>query len=213
VGWTPGVNADSVAEQAIGFMIALCRNLYLTSSQLKQKQWNKSGGIQLTGRTVGVIGVGHIGQKVIKILKAFNCKILANDTADRKSFYKEHGVEAVDKETLLKNVDIVTIHTPLTSETKFMIGEKQLRLMKRTSYLVNTARGPIVEQKALHKALAEKWIAGAALDVYEEEPNFDLDFLGQQNLICTPHIGGNAIEAVHAMGLSAINHLKKQFNR
>ena len=210
VGWTPGVNKTSVAEMTIGFMLALFRNLYLTSNQLKfDSIWNKNGGAQLSGKTIGIIGLGNIGKTVAQLLKPFNCNILANDIVDVTGFADANNVTLVDKETIFKECDLISIHTPLTSETKGLINKEVFSIMKDSSAIINTARGGIINEDALLQALINNKISGAALDVYTEEPPQNLKLLSLPNLICTPHIGGNAEEAVLAMGVSAINHLIK----
>jgi len=207
VGWTGGVNKRSVAEMALGFMLALCRNLYITSNQLKQQTWNKSGGIQLTGKTVGIIGLGNIGKELVDLLKPFNCNILVNDVIDIKDFCAENGLKEVTKEELYSRSDVISVHTPLTPEMKGLFDSKVFEKMKSTAFLINTARGGIINEKDLKSALQNNIIGGAALDVYEHEPPEDTEFLSLPNLISTPHTGGNSYEAVVAMGLSAIGHL------
>ena len=213
IGWTGGVNKRSVAEMALGFMLSLSRNLYSTSIQLKAGDWNKAGGFQLTGKTVGVIGLGHAGTDVIRLLKPFGCTILGNDIEDRSELCAEHGIQSASKDEIFETADLVTLHTPLTDLTDGLIDAAVLERMKPTAYLINTARGPIVRNADLKAALIQGEIAGAALDVYEDEPPTDLEFLALPNLFCTPHIGGNADEAVLAMGRSAIGHLQNYFNQ
>jgi len=209
VGWTGGVNRLSVAEQTLGFMLALCRNLYQTSCLLKSGQWVTNGGWELSGKTAGIIGVGHVGKELIRLLVPFNCRILVNDILAQSEFYRSNGLVESSKETIFSESDIVSIHTPLTEETRYLVNRKTLSLMKNTAFLINTSRGAVVNQTDLKEALMSKTIAGAALDVFEEEPPQDLEFLQLPNLFCTPHVGGNAIEAVRAMGLSAIHHLEE----
>jgi phosphoglycerate dehydrogenase-like enzyme len=208
IGWTGGVNKLSVAELVIGNAISLLRNLYVSSNQLSQGDWVKNGGEQLSNKTVGIIGVGHIGKEVIRLLKPFNCKILVNDIIDQTAYYREVGAEEVSKQEIFERSDVVTIHTPLTEDTRNIVNSENLSMMSAHAIVINSARGGIVDEKALFTALNNKEIGGAALDVYEIEPPEDSAFLALPNLICTPHIGGNAKEAVYAMGMSAINHLK-----
>ena len=207
VGWTAGVNKESVAEMALGFMLMLCRNLYITSNQLKQGTWNKSGGWSLRGKTIGIIGMGHIGKKLAEILIPFGCKIIGNDIDDVDLSSFNGKVSIKDKSTLFKEADIISIHTPLTKDTLHMINEDTFNLMKKSSFIINTARGGIIDESALKRALLNKRIAGAAIDVYQIEPPTDIELLSIENLICTPHIAGNSYEAVVAMGEAAIHHL------
>ena len=209
IGWSGGVNKLSVAEMALGFMLMFARNLYMTSNELKSGTWNKSGGFQLSGKTIGIIGVGYTGQEVVRLLQPFNCKILVNDIVNQDKYYKENDLIETSKEDIYKKSDILTIHTPHNSETDNLIGMEALEAMKNSAYVLNTARGGIINEKDLKYALQNNIIAGAAIDTYAEEPPIDKEFLSLPNLICTPHIGGNAKEAVEAMGKSAINHLKK----
>jgi phosphoglycerate dehydrogenase-like enzyme len=213
LGWTGGVNKLSVAEQALGFMLSLARNLYLTSNDLKAGKWNKNGGFQLTGSTVGIIGVGYVGKELIRLLQPFSCRILVNDVIDQSDYYRTVGVEAADKEAIYREANVVSLHVPLTNETHHLIDAEALSMMQPTAYLVNTSRGPVVDLGALKDALKANRIAGAAIDVYDEEPPKDAELLALPNLINTPHIAGNSQEAVIAMGMSAIKHLKDHFHK
>lgn len=213
VGWTGGVNRRSVAEMTLGFMLALSRNLFSTSAQLKEGNWNKDGGFQLTGKTIGIVGFGHIARELVLLLKPFHCRILGNDIIDLSSIEASYDVTSVSKEVLFQEADIITIHTPLTVETRNLFNSQVFEKMKTSAFLINTARGGIVNEVDLKMALKKGKIAGAALDVYEEEPPVDSELLQLENLICTPHTGGNSYEAVVAMGMSALEHLinyKKQ---
>lgn len=207
IGWTGGVNRISVAEMVMGNALSLLRNLYQTSNLLSNGTWQKDGGEQLTGKTVGIIGVGFIGKELVKMLKPFNCKILVNDIINQDDYYSENGLIESSKEDIFKNCDVITVHTPLTEETKYVLNKEAFDLMKSSAIILNTARGGIVEENDLYDALSNGNIKAAALDVYEEEPPTNLELLKLPNLICTPHIGGNAKEAVLAMGMSAIGHL------
>lgn len=207
IGWTGGVNKRSVAEMAIGFMLSLSRNLYITSNQLKQLHWNKNGGSQLTGKTIGIIGVGFIGKELISLLKPFNCRILINDISDQSKYAISNGLTCVSKDELFSQADIISIHTPLSESTMNLFNSSVFAKMKPNAFLINTARGGIVNENDLKYALENNIIAGAALDVYETEPPVNKELLSMPNLICTPHTGGNSYEAVVAMGMSAISHL------
>jgi phosphoglycerate dehydrogenase-like enzyme len=213
VGWTPGVNRRTVAEMALGLMIGLSHNIFLTTLQHKQGTWNKDGGYQLSGKTIGIIGLGFIGKELVELLRPFHCRILANDILDMSEYARSAGVAMVSKEEIYRTADIVTLHVPLTDKTRHMINEESLRLFRPGTFLINTARGLVVDQDALKKALQAKALRGAALDVYEEEPPSDLEFLQLPNLVCTPHIAGTAFEAVVALGQSAIDHMDAFFKQ
>lgn len=211
IGWTGGVNKLSVAEMTLGYMLMLMRNLFITSNELKNGIWNKSGGFQLSAKKIGIIGVGHIGKEVVRLLKSFNCDIYVNDIIDQENYYKENNLKEVTKEEIFKTCDIVTIHTPYDDTTKDLATLEVFKMMKQSSFVINSARGGIINEDDLKYALQNNLIAGAAIDAYVEEPPTDKELLNLPNLICTPHIGGNAQEAVEAMGMSAIKHLVEYF--
>ena len=211
VGWSGGVNKRSASEQALGFMLGLSRNLFFSAFPLKHGKWEKEGGRLLSGNCVGIIGCGHIGMDVVHLLQPFNCRVLICDLLDKRGVVDTYGATQVSMDELLAEADVVSLHVPLTELTQSMVTEVFLQKMKPNAYLINNSRGPVVNQKALKNALQEKIIAGAALDVFEVEPPEDLEFLALPNLMVTPHIGGNANEAVLAMGSSAIGHLKEYF--
>ena len=211
VGWIGGVNRRSVSELALSFCLGLMRNVFAAGFALKHAEWIKNGGQQLTGKTVGIIGCGFIGEDLIRLLQPFNCRILINDVRDKSIVAGRYGARQVSILDLLAESDIVSLHVPCDNSTRSMINETTLGMMKRSAFLVNTARGGVVDQDALKKALALGQIAGAALDVYDVEPPSDLEFLALPTLMVTPHIGGNAQEAVEAMGAAAIQSLKSGF--
>ena len=213
VGWTGGVNRRSVAEMTLGFMLALSRNLFSTSAQLKEGNWNKNGGFQLTGKTIGIVGFGNIARELVFLLKPFQCKILVNDIIDLSAVVSRFEVTSVSKDVLFQESDIITVHAPLTVGTRNLFNKQVFEKMKSSALLINTARGGIGNEVDLKLALQEKKIAGAALDVYDEEPPLDSELLQLENLICTPHTGGNSCEAVVAMGMSALEHLIDYKNR
>lgn len=204
---TQGVNKRSVSELTLGYMLSLFRNIYITSNLLKQGIWQKSGGTQLSGKTVGIIGVGNIGKDLIKLLKPFGCKILVNDVIKQDVYYKNNNVIQSTKENIFKTADVITVHTPLNEFTKYLIKKETFEMMKPTTFVINSARGGIVNQDDLKWALQNGVIAGAAIDPYEVEPPEDTELIALPNLICTPHIGGNAQEAVEAMGIEAVANI------
>jgi D-3-phosphoglycerate dehydrogenase len=209
VRWTPGVNRESVAELTIAFMIALCRRLLPLNTDLRRGVWGHGRGArQISSATVGIVGCGHVGKTVARLCRAFGARVVANDVVDDAEFYREHGVQPVAFDALLRESDIVTIHTPLDASTRGLIDARAIALMKPTAFLVNTARGGIVDEAALKSALIDRRIAGAAADVFEVEPPVDLDLLQLPTFICTPHVGGSTDDAVLAMGRAAIAGLE-----
>jgi D-3-phosphoglycerate dehydrogenase len=192
-------------------MLGLCRNVFGSGFKLKQSDWDKNGGHQLSGKTVGIIGCGHIGSDVARLLSPLGCSILVRDIVDKSDFCHKQGASIASLEEVIEKSDVITLHVPLTELTRQMVNENFLKRMKSSAFFINTCRGEVVDQDALKNALNQKTIAGAALDVFAEEPPTDAEFLSLPNLMVTPHIGGNAREAVAAMGRSAIDHLVSFF--
>ena len=188
-------------------MIAVLRQIPQGHLDIREGIWKNRKGRQLTGRTVGIIGCGHIGKDLTTLLRAFDCRILANDILDFPEFYARHQVEPVALEELLQRADIVTLHVPLNDSTRNLLNADRLALMRPDAILINTARGGIVDEAALKRMLQEGRLAGAAFDVFATEPPEDLDLLRLPNFLATPHIGGSAEEAILAMGRAAIRGL------
>ena len=209
---TPGTNRRSVAELTLGFMIGLCHNIFSGSEELKSGSWRRDGGQELTGKTVGIIGCGNVGQELIRLLQPFQCRVWVRDIADRSEFCRDFGAVETGLDEIIEEVDILTLHVPLTENTENLIDKSVLKKMKSSAFLVNTSRGRVVHQGDLHHALVAGEIAGAGLDVFWEEPPTESEFLRLPNLMVTPHIGGNAREAVLAMGRAAIHNLVEYFN-
>jgi D-3-phosphoglycerate dehydrogenase len=207
VRWTPGVNRQSVAELTIAFMIALARNLMPLAREMQAGVWTRGGGRQLSSATVGVVGCGHVGKTVARLCRAFGATVLAYDLVNDDEFYRTTGVTPVAFETLLRESDFVTIHLPLDASTRGLIGASTLALMKPSAFLINTARGGIVDEEALTRALVDHKLGGAAFDVFQIEPP-DTELLLLPNFVGTPHVGGSSIEAALAMGRAAIAALE-----
>lgn len=208
LGWTAGVNRRSVAELALGFMLALLRSIVQGDRLVRSGGWRQLEGGQLTGKTIGIIGCGHVGKDLVALLAPFGCRVLAHDVLHYEEFYRAHAVESASLDVLLAESDIVTVHVPYNESTHGMIGAAQIARMRSSALLINTARGGILDENALKMALCSGRIAGAALDVFGNEPPTDQELLALPNLVVTPHIGGSAIEAVLAMGRAAIEGLE-----
>jgi D-3-phosphoglycerate dehydrogenase len=208
VRWTPGVNREAVAELTIAFMIALCRQVVPLARDLADGGWRQPGGRQISSATVGVVGCGAVGKTVARLCCAFGSTVLAHDIVDYAEFYRQTGVRPVTLDALLRDSDIVTLHVPLDASTRGLIDARALGLMKPSAFLINTARGGIVDEPALTAALGEGQLAGAAADVFAQEPPIDLGMLRLPTFLGTPHIGGSTLEAVLAMGRAAIAGLE-----
>ncbi len=208
VRWTPGVNCQSVAELTMAFMLALGRELVPLAREMPHGGWRRPGGRQLSSASVGILGCGHVGQQVARLCSAFGARVLAHDIRRYDDFYRDHAVTPVSLDVLLSECDILTIHVPLDATTRGLIGTGEIARMKPSAFLINTARGGIVDEVALEHALVANRLAGAALDVYAVEPPSNHGLLGLPNFIGTPHIGGSTEEAVLAMGRAAIAGLE-----
>ena len=209
VEFESGVNSWEVTELTICLMVSCLRKVSIGNQKLKQGIWAKDGGTNLSGKTVGIIGCGHIGSKVAGVLKALNCKILINDILDKSEVASTHGATLASKEEIYKNADIITLHTPLTDSTRHLIDEHTLSLIKPSATIINTARGALVSENALIAALKEGRLASAGMDVYETEPLTNKDLYTLENFTGTAHIGGSSKEASNKMGEAAIRGLKR----
>lgn len=207
LGWSGGVNRRSVSELVIAFSIVLLRHVPRANLEVRAGTWRQHVGHQLSGKTVGIIGCGHIGKDVVRLLQPFGCTVLANDITDYAEFYRDNQVAAVGLEELLQRADVVTLHVPLDSSTRGLLNAERLALLRPSAILINAARGDIVDEVALKHALQEQRLAAAAFDVFAQEPPQDRALLELPNFLATPHIGGSAVEAILAMGRAAIDGL------
>lgn len=207
LGWTGGVNRRSVSELVIAFAITMLRHVPAASREVLSGTWRQHVGGELSGRTVGIIGCGHVGKDLVQLLQPFGCTILVNDIRDYPNFYEAHGIKPVVLEELLAQSDVVTLHVPLDESTRGMLDKRRLELMKQTAVLLNASRGGLVDEGALKQMLLDKRLAAAAFDVFAVEPPVDKELLSLPNFLATPHIGGSAAEAILAMGRAAIDGL------
>jgi D-3-phosphoglycerate dehydrogenase len=183
-------------------MFAMARNITQADSSMKDERWEKKQlkGTELWNKTLGIVGFGRIGCEVARRAKAFDMDILAYDVLDIEQICIEMGTKRTDFLDLIEKSDYITIHVPLVPQTKGMFGEKEFALMKKTAFLVNTARGGVVDEKALLNALNEGEIAGAALDVFEKEPPLDWELVKHPRLVATPHLASSTKEAQLRVG-------------
>lgn len=211
--------SETVAEHAIALIFALAHRIVETDDFTragKYKGWGPKMflGVDVMGKTLGIIGGGAIGEALAKRMHdGFGVKIVYNDIKRNEKFEADYGAEFKEKDELLKHSDFVSLHVPLLPSTRHLIGERELKLMKKTAYLINTSRGPIIDEKALTVALAHGDIAGAGLDVYECEPLIDCDptdtyeLRKLPNVVLTPHTASASIEARQAMSRTAAENI------
>jgi D-3-phosphoglycerate dehydrogenase len=207
LGWRGGVNRRAVSELALAFMLIALRNLQVAHQVVTSGNWRQPVGAQLSGRTVGIIGCGFIGKDLVELLAPLGCPILAHDIRDYRDFYHRKAVTPLGLEALLSRAEVVTLHVPLDASTRNILSAERLALMKPGAVLINTARGGLVDEKALKERLIKGQLAAAAFDVYAVEPPIDSELMQLPNFYSTPHIGGSSEEAILAMGRAAIDGL------
>jgi D-3-phosphoglycerate dehydrogenase len=193
----PTGNTISAAEHTIALLLALARHIPQANSSLKGGAWKRSHfmGTEVRNKTLGLIGLGNVGSEVARRARGLEMRLIANDPFISEEHAKNLQVELVTMKKLLKEADFITLHTPLTSKTRGMIGEKELALVKPTVRIINTARGALIDQEALARAVKEKRVAGAAIDVFPVEPTTESPLFQSDNIIVTPHLGASTAEA------------------
>ena len=196
---SPEAPANAVAELVTGLMFTLARNITVADATMKQGKWEKKRltGFELKGKTLGIIGFGRIGYNLGAKAKALGMNVLAFDVMMDKlrHFVKEIGATEVDIDTLYAESDFISVHVPLLPVTRHMLSTDQFSKMKDGVYVINAARGGIIDEAALKQALDTGKVAGAALDVFEQEPNPDPELINRPNVVCSPHIGAGSVEA------------------
>ena len=202
VVYTPGANAQTVADLTLGLMLALARKITQADRMTRDHQWKRIMGNDVWGKTLGIFGLGQIGANVARRAKGFDMNVVAYDVVQNLPLAKELGIEYRSKADILGIADFITLHLPLNPETRGFIGDDELSAMKKTAILVNTSRGGIVDEQALYRALKEGRIAGAALDVFEPEPPGKTPLVELDNFIGCPHIGGITVEAIARIGMT-----------
>ncbi len=211
---TPGVLTETVADFTFALMLAVARRVVEADRYVREGKWKVGWhplmmvGTDVYGATLGIVGLGRIGSAVARRAKGFNMRVIYYDVVRREDLEKELGIEYVSLDKLLEESDYVSLHTPLTPQTYHLIGEEQLKKMKKTAFLINTARGKVVDQKALYKALKEGWIAGAGLDVFEQEPiSPDDPLLELDNVVLAPHAASASYETRSRMAEMVADNL------
>src|SRR3990170_4212369 len=216
---TPGVLTDSTADMAWALLLSITRRI------VEGDRYTRAGkfvgwepmlllGGDLMEKTLGIIGAGRIGTAMAVRSKGWNMKVLYTTQSTRNAVLEETlGAKKVDLETLLKESDFISIHTPITEKTRHMIGAKEISMMKRTAYLINTARGTVIDEESLVNALKNKQIAGAGLDVYEEEPKLKQGLADLDNIVLAPHLGSATIETRTKMAIMAAENIIAVLNK
>ena len=206
---TPLGNLEATAELSVGLMFSLMRNIHLANDSTHQGKWEKPKfiGTELKGKTLGIVGYGNIGQRVAEICSTIVMNIITNSKSASDEDLSRFKAKKVSTEQLIKEADIVSIHTKLNDETKYMFNKETLSTMKPTSVIINCARGGLINEADLKDALNNEVIAGAAIDVYENEPATDNVMFGAKNLLLTPHLGASSKEAQSNVAIDVANQV------
>ena len=207
----PTSNIVSAAELAVALLLSVARNVVPANIALKNGEWKRSkyNGVELSEKTVGIVGLGRIGVLVAQRLAAFGVKLIAYDPYVQPARAAQYGVRMVPLDDLLRESDFITVHLPKTSETAGLIGEEQLRLVKPSVYVINAARGGIVDEQALFAAISEGRVAGAGLDVYAKEPCTDSPLFALESVVATPHLGASTDEAQEKAGIAVAKSVRQ----
>lgn len=204
---TPGTNAVAVCELAFALMLSLARAVPRLNGAVKSGEWPRNNGVELKGKTMGIVGFGAIGKNLAVRAKAFGMDVIAFDPYFDKVFASENGIKEKTLEELISTSDFISLHVPLNEHTKHMIGKVQIDRMKDSAYIINTARGGLVAEAAVAEAIRQGKLGGIGLDAYETEPVTDSPLFGLDNVVMTPHTGAHTNEAINAMGMMAVENL------
>lgn len=211
---TPGILTDTTADAAFALLMATARRIPEADRHIRAKGWVHAWGPKMFigsdvhGKTLGILGMGRIGSAMVKRAKGFSMNVVYHDVHRREDLEEELGIIYKPRDEVIRSADFLSLHVPLTPETHHMIGAEELASMKETSFLINTSRGPVVDEKALADALRDGVIAGAGLDVFETEPvSHDSPLLGLDNIVLTPHLASGSIETRTKMATTAATNI------
>jgi D-3-phosphoglycerate dehydrogenase len=199
----PTANTIAAAELTVGLIYALSRHIPQAEASLRRGEWRRADfvGTELRGKTLGIVGLGKIGMAVAQRARAMEMTLVGSDPYVSAEVAAEHGIELIEMDDVLRRADVVTVHVPLLAETRGMIGPEQLGLMRPTAFVINVARGGVIDEAALAEALRDGRIGGAAIDVYAHEPPHDSPLLDAPNTVLTPHLGASTREAQTKAGV------------
>lgn len=210
VGNCPGANAGAVAELNLAILLAEARKIIKYSNRIREGRWEREVGVELSGKTIGVLGVGAIGKKFVELLEGFHMKVLAYDVKTDYEWCRRMKVSVVsDLSEIFEQCDFISLNLPLLESTRYIINEESFSKMKENVIIVNTARGSLIKTEDLVKALKEKKIRGAALDAFEEEPLRDDSELRNLDVTLTPHLGASSVETMKNVSRIVADHLEE----
>lgn len=203
---TPGVNARAVADLTLGLMLAIARRIPQYDARTRRGEWSRYVGIGLSSSILGIVGLGAIGKEVALRAAGFGMQIIAYDPEFDADFASAHGIRQVDIDELYRSADFISLHVPVLPQTEHMINAETLNKMKPTAFLINAARGELIDEEALLQALKNNTIGGAALDVFETEPLRQSPLFELENIVVTPHLAGHTGESEYLMGKLSIEN-------
>lgn len=204
---TPGVNAVAVCELAFALILALARSIPALNHSVLHGGWPRANGMELAGKTLGIVGMGMIGKKLAVRAKAFEMDVLAFDPFFDNAFAQAHGIEYSDLDRLVTRSHVVSLHVPLTEETRKVIDARRIAQMRKGSLLINTSRGGLIDEDAAADAIINGSLGGIGLDAFSEEPPVNSRLLGLEHVVATPHTGAHTVEAMQKMGEMAVANL------
>jgi len=211
VTYTPDAPGPAIAELAVGFMYSLLRSTHVSNLDIRKGKWNRSIGRSFSDMTIGVIGAGRVGTRVIDLITKIGCKnLLVSDIYHNESLRDKYGFEWASKEKVFSESDIITFHVPLTADAKGMVKKDELLRMKKDAFIINTARGGIVNEQDLYDVMQDGHIAGAAIDVFDKEPYFG-PLIDIDRCLLTPHIGSASRECRAKMELESVQEIIRFF--
>ena len=204
---TPGVNAQAVADLTFGLLLCLARKITILDKKTKEGQWPRSIGVELYGKTIGVLGLGAVGKAVARRASGFSMKVIAYDPYIDREYVKSNGIISADYDTVVREADFLCLHLPLTDETRYEISADVMKNMKKGAVIVNTARGGLIDEAAAYELLASGHLGGLGLDVYEDEPPKKSALFDLENVVLTPHTAAHTAEAIAAMADLSVQNL------
>jgi D-3-phosphoglycerate dehydrogenase len=206
---TPGVNATAVAELALGLILDLARNISFLDKKTRTGEWARSTGIELKGKTIGILGLGAIGKNLAKYAQGLSMKVMAYDPFIQEEYAKENHIIIARFDEVIENSDVISLHLPLTSETRHLIDKEVISRMKKEALVINTSRGGIIDEDAAYEALIKGQLGGLGLDAFEIEPPKESPLFGLEHVVVTPHTGAHTKEATENMADLAVENLIK----
>jgi len=204
---TPGANSQAVADLTFALLLSLVRNIPVLDRKTRMGEWPRSGGVELYGKTLGILGLGAIGKAVARRAGGFSMRVIACDPYTDGGYAQANGIAMVDFDTLVRESDFLSLHLPFTERTRHIISADALGAMKRGAFIVNTARGGLIDEAAVYALLRDGRIGGLGMDVYETEPPEGSPFFELENVVVTPHTAAHTVEATQAMADMSVQNL------